>query len=51
VPATVRDKHGQLISTLAKDDFVLEEDGRPQQVHISRTILIFRSRLACCGYT
>ncbi len=33
VPATVRDKHGQLISTLAKDDFVLEEDGRPQQVH------------------
>ena len=27
VPATVRDKHGQIISNLAKDDFVLEEDG------------------------
>jgi VWFA-related protein len=32
VPATVRDKHGQLISTLGKDDFVVEEDGRPQTV-------------------
>src|SRR5882672_2677418 len=32
VPATVRDKHGQIISNLAKDDFVLEEDGRPQAV-------------------
>jgi VWFA-related protein len=33
VPATVRDKHGQLVNTLAKDDFVLEEDGRPQAIH------------------
>ncbi len=33
VPATVRDKHGQLVSTLTKDDFVLEEDGRPQAIH------------------
>ncbi|HEU4416886.1 MAG TPA: VWA domain-containing protein [Candidatus Angelobacter sp.] len=32
VPATVRDKHGQIISNLGKDDFVLEEDGRPQTV-------------------
>jgi VWFA-related protein len=32
VPATVRDKHGQLVSTLGKDDFLLEEDGRPQAV-------------------
>jgi len=32
VPATVRDKHGQIISNLAKDDFVLEEDGHPQAV-------------------
>ena len=32
VPATVRDKHGQIISNLAKDDFVLEEDGRPQTI-------------------
>jgi VWFA-related protein len=33
VPATVRDKHGQIIRTLAKDDFILEEDGRPQEIH------------------
>ena len=32
VPATVRDKHGKIISNLAKDDFVLEEDGRPQTI-------------------
>lgn len=32
VPATVRDKHGAIISTLAKDDFLLEDDGRPQTV-------------------
>jgi VWFA-related protein len=32
VPATVRDKHGQLVNSLSKDDFVLEQDGRPQQV-------------------
>jgi len=32
VPATVRDKHGQLVSSLGKDDFLLEQDGRPQQV-------------------
>jgi VWFA-related protein len=33
VPATVRDKHGKLVNNLMKDDFVLEEDGRPQDVH------------------
>jgi hypothetical protein len=32
VPATVRDKHGAIIRTLTKDDFLLEEDGRPQTV-------------------
>jgi VWFA-related protein len=32
VPATVRDKHGAIISTLGKDDFMLEEDGRLQTV-------------------
>src|SRR5262249_769433 len=32
VPATVRDKHGQLVSSLGKDDFLLEQDGRPQEV-------------------
>jgi len=32
VPATVRDKHGKIISTLTKDDFVLEEDSRPQTI-------------------
>jgi VWFA-related protein len=30
--ATVRDKHGQIVSTLTKDDFTLDEDGRPQTV-------------------
>ena len=33
VPATVRDKHGAIVSNLTKDDFVLEEDGRPQTIH------------------
>jgi VWFA-related protein len=33
VLATVRDKHGKIISNLAKDDFVLEEDGRPQDIN------------------
>ena len=32
VPATVRDKHGKIVSNLGKDDFVLEEDGRPQTI-------------------
>jgi VWFA-related protein len=32
VPATVRDKHGKIVSNLGKDDFVLEEDGRPQAI-------------------
>jgi VWFA-related protein len=30
--ATVRDKHGQIVSNLTKDDFKLEEDGRPQTI-------------------
>jgi VWFA-related protein len=30
--ATVRDKHGQLVRTLDQDDFLLEEDGRPQTI-------------------
>lgn len=32
VPATVRDKHGKIVSDLGKDDFVLEEDGRSQTI-------------------
>lgn len=32
LPVTVRDKHGQIIRNLTKDDFVLEEDGRPQTI-------------------
>jgi VWFA-related protein len=32
VLATVRDKHGELVSNLGKDDFVLEEDGHPQTI-------------------
>ena len=31
--ATVRDKHGKVISNLTKDDFVLAEDGRPQIIN------------------
>jgi len=33
VLATVRDKHGKIISNLAKDDFHLDEDGRPQTIN------------------
>lgn len=32
VPATVRNKHGQIIRDLKKDDFVLQEDGRQQEI-------------------
>lgn len=32
VPATVRDKHGKIVNTLTKDDFVLQEDGRFQDI-------------------
>src|SRR5277367_1209678 len=30
--ATARDKHGQLIRNLTKDDFVLDQDGHPQTI-------------------
>jgi len=30
--ATVREKHGQIIPNLTKDDFTLSEDGRPQTI-------------------
>jgi VWFA-related protein len=33
VPVTVRDKHGKIISNLTKEDFVVDEDGRPQVVN------------------
>jgi VWFA-related protein len=33
VLATVRDKHGQLVSNLAKADFKLEDNGHPQEIH------------------
>lgn len=32
VLATVHDKHGQIVSNLGKDDFVLDEDGRTQTI-------------------
>ncbi len=32
VLASVRDKHGAVVHNLGKDDFVLEEDGRPQDI-------------------
>ena len=33
VLATVRDKHGKIVPDLSKDDFVLDEDGRPQVIN------------------
>ena len=30
--ATVRDKHGQIVPTLSKDDFLLQVDGHPQAI-------------------
>jgi VWFA-related protein len=30
--ATVRDKHGKIVPNLTKDDFTLEEDGKPQTI-------------------
>ena len=30
--ATVRDKKGQIVNNLAKDDFVLDEEGKPQSI-------------------
>jgi VWFA-related protein len=32
VLATVRDKHGKIIPDLTKDDFAIEEDGKPQTI-------------------
>lgn len=33
VQATVRDKHGKIVPALTKDDFVVEEDGKPQAIN------------------
>jgi len=32
VYATVRDKHGKIVASLTRDDFVLSQDGQPQQI-------------------
>src|SRR5271170_6784278 len=32
LPVTVRDKHGKIVRDLTKDDFKLQEDGRPQTI-------------------
>ncbi len=32
LPVTVRDKHGAIVRDLTKDDFTLQEDGRPQAI-------------------
>jgi VWFA-related protein len=32
LPVTVRDKHAKIVRDLTKDDFTLEEDGKPQSI-------------------
>jgi VWFA-related protein len=32
LPVTARDKHGKIVRDLTKDDFTLQEDGRPQTI-------------------
>jgi VWFA-related protein len=32
LPVTVRDKHGKIVQSLAKDDFILQQDGKAQTV-------------------
>jgi VWFA-related protein len=32
LPVTVHDKHGKIVKDLTKDDFTLQEDGRPQTI-------------------
>jgi VWFA-related protein len=32
VLTTVRDKHGKIVNNLSQDDFILDEDGRPQNI-------------------
>lgn len=32
LPVTVHDKHGKIVHDLTKDDFTLQEDGRPQTI-------------------
>ncbi len=32
LPVTVRDKHGKIVRDLTKEDFTLQEDGRPQTI-------------------
>jgi VWFA-related protein len=33
VPATVHNKHGQIIRDLKKEDFILQEDGQQREIH------------------
>ena len=42
VLATVRNKKGDIVRNLTKDDFVLEEDGRPKRFNISPKNRTFR---------
>ena len=40
LPVTVRDKHGQIVRDLTKDDFILQVDSRPQTImYFSQTNL------------
>ena len=40
--ATVRDKHGNIVSNLSKDDFSLDQDGKPERLHVFQKNPIFR---------
>ena len=46
LPVTVRDKHGKIVNDLTKDDFTLQEDGRPQTIkYFSQDVESARSRM------
>ena len=40
--ATVRDKQGRLVNSLTKEDFLLEEEGQPQEIEYFSSETDFR---------
>jgi len=47
LPVTVRDKKGKIVRDLTKDDFTLQEDGRPQTIRSFASNADLRSLSAC----